>query len=769
MILRTSFLRALILRVLFALGVVGSGSGLLGATLKWKNVLNQSEAWYASEEATRLADTVILYQTDSGGWPKNTDMTEPPGEAFGKLSDSERAPTIDNSATTRPLRFLAKVHAANPDSRWTASLRRGLSYLLEAQYPNGGWPQFYPLRAGYYSRITYNDDAMVKVLELLRSIERREEDWNWVDPLMRQRISDALARGIACILATQVRVDSRLTVWCAQHDEITLRPAPARAYELVSLSGAESVGVVRFLMGIEDPSKEVEAAVEAAVEWFRRVAISGKRKMMVKNDQGESIDQILVDDPNVDTWARFYEIGSDRPIFVGRSGEVHYTLAEVEQERRTGYSYYGEKAKDLIGKEWQEWRQRLANRSKASLAFPGAEGFGAYAQGGRGGDVYTVTNIKDSGRGSLREGIRSAKGPRTIVFAVSGLIHLKSKLIVDSDYLTIAGQTAPGDGICLRNYTFEIRANHVIVRYMRSRLGDTAGQVTDAISINEGRHIILDHCSASWSVDETLSCQSGKVDMLTVQWCMVSESLRDSIHHKGPHGYGGIIGSLRQSYHHNLFAHHSSRNPKITGRRHCEVDFRNNVIYNWGFNSCYDATASHVNWVNNYYRAGPATRTGVSRRIFKLSDQDIAAGGPNSPEDSLAYETSFFAEGNYVYGHEEVTADNWDGGIEFEDGATEAVNRARVPFDFPAIKKQTAEEAYPLVLAGAGASFARDGIDERIAYEAAVGEARWGENGLIDTPADVGGWPQYRSESAPPRPPIVCFPYPSAVGNASCF
>lgn len=387
--------------------------------------------------------------------------------------------------------------------------------------------------------------------------------------------------------------------------------------------------------------------------------------------------------------------------------------------------------------------------AQETLAFPSAEGFGAYAKGGRGGDVYTVTNVEDSGPGSLREGIRSANGPRTIVFGVSGLIRLKSKLIVDSDYLTIAGQTAPGDGICLRDYAFEIRASHVIVRYIRSRLGDEAGQVSDSVSINSGQNIIVDHCSASWSVDEALSCQSGEVDLLTVQWCMISESLRDSIHDKGPHGYGGIIGSLRQSFHHNLFAHHSSRNPKITGRRHCKVDFRNNVIYNWGYNSCYDATASHVNWVNNYYKAGPATERRVSGRIFQLSDQDIEPGGPNRPEDSQAYETSFFAKGNFVYGHEKVTEDNWDGGIVFMDGATEAANRAAVAFEFPAIIEQTAGEALPLVLAGAGASLARDRIDLRIAQEVSTGEARLGENGLINTHTDVGSWPLYRSKEAP--------------------
>jgi beta-galactosidase len=356
------------LRALLAMVALSSGSWLWAATPNWKGVLSQPEDWYGSEEAVRLADTVLLYQTDSGGWPKNTEMTEPPGDAYGKRSDSERAPTIDNSATTRPLLFLAQVHAANSDSRWAESLQRGLNYLLDAQYPNGGWPQFYPLRKGYYSHITYNDDAMVNVLELLRSVERREEEWTWVDPTMRQRVSSALARGIACILATQVRVEGQLTVWCAQHDEISLRPASARAYELVSLSGAESVGIVRFLMGIEDPSSEVEAAIQASVAWFRRAAIPGKRVEFPKDEQAKSVDQILVDDPKVDSWARFYEIGSDRPIFVGRSSEIHYTLAEVEQERRAGYRYYGGWAKDLIGKEWQAWRRRLASRSKDSVS-----------------------------------------------------------------------------------------------------------------------------------------------------------------------------------------------------------------------------------------------------------------------------------------------------------------------------------------------------------------------------------------------------------------
>lgn len=173
-----------------------------------------------------------------------------------------------------------------------------------------------------------------------------------------------------------------------------------------------------------------------------------------------------------------------------------------------------------------------------TLAFPGAEGFGAYAVGGRGGDVYTVTKLTDFGPGTLRYGIQTAKGPRTIVFAVSGLIRLTGNLSIDKDSITIAGQTAPGDGICLRDGALEIKGNHVIVRYIRSRLGDEAGREVDAISIVRGHHIIMDHCSASWSVDECFSCSTGdkgEIDSVTVQWSIISEALENSIHEKGAH------------------------------------------------------------------------------------------------------------------------------------------------------------------------------------------------------------------------------------------
>jgi len=378
-------------------------------------------------------------------------------------------------------------------------------------------------------------------------------------------------------------------------------------------------------------------------------------------------------------------------------------------------------------------------------AFPGAEGFGRFSTGGRGGDVYHVTNLNDSGSGSLRNGIETAKNPRTIVFDLSGNIMVKSDLNVNNPNITIAGQTAPGDGITLGGGCLKISADNIIIRYMRARPGDQSGGAKDAVTIARGSNIILDHLSASWSIDETLSNQGENIDLVTVQWCMVTESLNHSKHEKGDHGYGGIIGGLRQSFHHNLYAHHTSRNPKVTGRRHCDVDFRNNVIYNWKFNSCYDGTASWVNWVRNYYKAGPATNSNVRSRIFELSDKEIESGGINSPEDSQKYETSFFIEGNYVDGFPLITADNWNGGIDFMGNASEAKNRALKPFDFPLITEQTTADVYPVVLKNAGASLVRDAIDKRIVNEVETGTVTFGKDGIIDSQNDVGGWPALNS------------------------
>jgi len=371
-------------------------------------------------------------------------------------------------------------------------------------------------------------------------------------------------------------------------------------------------------------------------------------------------------------------------------------------------------------------------------AFPGAEGFGKYTIGGRGGKVYEVTNLNDSGPGSLREACE-ASGPRTVVFRVSGTIELKSRIKIENPYITIAGQTAPGGGICTRNYIFEFEADQVIIRYMRFRLGDEAGQESDSFG-GKGQYVVIDHCSAGWSVDETFSIN--KASNLTVQWCMVTESLHESIHKKGKHGYGGLWGGPGGSWHHNILAHHASRNPRASGNTESGLmDFRNNVIYNWGFNSAYGGEGWPRNWINNYYKYGPATRRSVRHRIFVQRD----------PVSQM------YASGNFVWGYPAISADNWNGGIDFETdrGASQATLRVDKPFMVAPVHTHSASEAYELVLKHAGASLVRDAVDKRIINEIRTGTARYGKvwegggKGILSSQKDVGGWPVLESKPAP--------------------
>ncbi len=331
--------------------------------LKWgAGLLKRDAAWYASPEARAAADSVLLYQSPEGAWPKNSDLLVAPTP--GLLAEIEKkgeTNTLDNHATTRPMRFLALVAQAGGEEKYRAAVLRGVDYLLAAQYPNGGFPQFYPLRDhGYYSRITYNDGAMIDALELLRDIAAGQEPFAFVDSGRRARCADAVARGIDCILKTQIVQETKPTAWCAQHDEKTLAPAWARKFEPPSLSGDESVDIVRFLMRIENPSPEVVAAVDGAVAWLRAVVIHGQRLERIKGDDGR-VERRLVADPSAPPlWARFYELGTDRPLYMDRDSRPVYTYAEIDYERRSGYDYHGEWAAGLLAKDYPAWRARIA-------------------------------------------------------------------------------------------------------------------------------------------------------------------------------------------------------------------------------------------------------------------------------------------------------------------------------------------------------------------------------------------------------------------------
>ena len=370
------------------------------------------------------------------------------------------------------------------------------------------------------------------------------------------------------------------------------------------------------------------------------------------------------------------------------------------------------------------------------LAFPTAEGYGKHTTGGRGGAVYEVTNLNDSGAGSLRAAV-SASGARTVVFRVSGTIDLKSNLTISNPNITIAGQTAPGDGITLKRYPLVINADNVIIRYIRSRYGDLLKNDADAISMRYRKNIILDHISASWGDDESMSIYHG--ENVTIQWSMITETLNRG----GDHGFAGIWGSPYSSHHHNLIAHNVSRAIRFASGGG-NVDYRNNVIYNWGYNSAYGGEQqqvgnanfnfSNINMVANYYKPGPATANAVRSRILN----------PTTRNGDADY-GHFYVADNYVVGNARVTADNWDGGVQ----PAAAAAKLTKPWPSMPIKQETAEQAYLSVLAKAGASKVRDSVDTRIIEEVRNGTATYGKNGIIESQQEVGGWPSLNSGTAP--------------------
>lgn len=336
-------------------------------TIAWRDCLEQKPEWYASAGAVRVADNVLLYQRESGGWPKNIDMAvvlSEQGKAEVVKQKSADDSLIDNGATYTQMAFLARVFNATKHSRFKEGFIKGFDYLIKAQYENGGWPQYFPRLTGYYKRITYNDDAMIGVMSLLRDVARKERDYSFVDEARRAKAEQVVAKGIECILKTQIVVNGQRTVWCAQHDEVTLAPAPARAYEHASLSGSESVGIVRFLMGVERPDARIVEAVESAVAWFKQSKLSGI-KVVEKRDASlpNGFDRVVVEDASAGPlWARFYEIGANRPIFSGRDSVIKYSLAEIEHERRTGYGWYTNAPAGLLEKDYPAWRKKVSSR-----------------------------------------------------------------------------------------------------------------------------------------------------------------------------------------------------------------------------------------------------------------------------------------------------------------------------------------------------------------------------------------------------------------------
>ena len=374
-----------------------------------------------------------------------------------------------------------------------------------------------------------------------------------------------------------------------------------------------------------------------------------------------------------------------------------------------------------------EWEARhnidwSPSRDGQAIAFEGAEGCGKYSLGGRGGKEYVVTSLADDGsEGTLRYAVE-AEGPRIVTFAVSGDIHLTAPLNISNPYLTILGQTAPGKGITIRDHNVFITADHVIVRYLRMRLGTAARVEADALGARHCRHLMIDHCSISWATDENASFYN--LADATIQWCIISEALNSSVHHKGKHGYGGIWGGRNVSFHHNLFAHNNSRNPRFDHPRlywendllyyRGTVEFVNNVVYNWGMKAIYGGEEGWFNMVNNSFRPGPATRRNGEWLDISISETTSMIKG------------KFYIEGNEYDGT--VVEDDRSESERFVTSVT--------------INEQSADEAYKAVLKSVGASYRRDAVDRRIIREVRKGTATYkgsvtGLPGIIDSENDV--------------------------------
>ena len=406
-------------------------------------------------------------------------------------------------------------------------------------------------------------------------------------------------------------------------------------------------------------------------------------------------------------------------------------------------------------------------QTEEQIAFPGAEGFGRYTTGGRGGKVCHVTTLEDGTQTGTFRWACNQSGKRTIVFDVSGTIMLKSELKIKNGNVTIAGQTAPGDGICIANYPFVIACKNIIIRYMRFRLGNEALKTNnqahegDGLGGMDSENIIIDHCSVSWSIDECLSVYGSK--NITVQWCIASQSLVNAGHSKGKHGYGGNWGGSGASYHHNLIAHHTSRTPRLGPRPGTQtderMDMRNNVIYNWSGEGCYGGEGMNVNIVNNYYKPGPGT-TKRSDRIACIGIRTTEytkhnTSSPNDWDKMWHVWGKFYVDGNVNTKHSNVTNDNWTYGIynqitnskvdnTFDDKVRDSM-RLSAPIYYEPVTTHTAEKAYEQVLKYAGASLRRDALDNTMVSDTRDGVATYTGNGndqgFINSQDDAGGWP----------------------------
>ncbi|MFT5407285.1 MAG: PelA/Pel-15E family pectate lyase [Verrucomicrobiales bacterium] len=319
----------------------------LNAASRAEKLIKNPDSWFSSDEGKKAMKCILSWQSDHGDWPKNKDTTSEPYSG----DRSKLRGTFDNGATIGELRVLARAFQLTKDTCFEKAFHVGFDHILKAQYPNGGWPQYFPLRKGYYTHITFNDSCMIRLMEFLIETAT-SEDYVFLDKDRRAGAQSAFDHGVDCIVKCQIKVKDTLTVWCAQHDEDTLAPADARSYELASLSGAESAGILTFLMKLDKPTPEVIRAVKAGVAWFDSSKVEGIRIDKIDGDR-----KVIADATAPPLWGRFYDIKTNRPFFCDRDGVVKYELAAIGKERRNGYSWYGNGG-EKVAKAFAKWAHR---------------------------------------------------------------------------------------------------------------------------------------------------------------------------------------------------------------------------------------------------------------------------------------------------------------------------------------------------------------------------------------------------------------------------
>jgi PelA/Pel-15E family pectate lyase len=326
------------------------------------------DAWYAGTEASQLADVILSYQTPAGGWSKHTGYAKgarKAGMQWSSQSEPRQPPhylaTFDNRATTEEMTFLAEVWRATKREDCKAALVKGLNFILDAQYPNGGWPQVYPIEGKYHDDVTFNDDAMTRVLRLLQDVATGDDPaFAFADAPLKARAKDALAVGVACVLKSQIEIGGNKTAWCAQYDAMTLLPSNARAMEPATLSGVESAHVLEFLMSVRNPSPDVVRSIEAGLTWFESAKITG-----IARTKGENGKTTYVPDSSSSEvyWARFYDLKTGKPVFPGRDGVLYDNFKAMAANNRVGYDYYSTQPGSLLNSQQKKWRKRLGKTS----------------------------------------------------------------------------------------------------------------------------------------------------------------------------------------------------------------------------------------------------------------------------------------------------------------------------------------------------------------------------------------------------------------------